>query len=163
MPYKNLWITLGAVLIISFAVLGGVGINIQSSAPPIPQRVVTSDGRPLFDGDTIQRGQEVWQSLGGQQIGSTWGHGAYIAPDWAAVEYGTWYARSAEFLQTGLMDTLRWLRVIGDTIFAVGVLALGWFVLGLLTGHSLDAHGSVAPGESEIRPRLKTPQHQLGD
>jgi nitric oxide reductase subunit B len=82
---------------------------------------------------------------------------------WAAVEYGTWYARSAEFLQTGLMDTLRWLRVIGDTIFAVGVLALGWFVLGLLTGHSLDAHGVVAPGESEISPRYETLEHQPGD
>jgi nitric oxide reductase subunit B len=39
---------------------------------------------------------------------------------WASVEHGYWYARSAEFLQTGLMDTLRWLRVIGDTIFALG-------------------------------------------
>jgi len=56
---------------------------------------------------------------------------------WASVEHGFWYARSAEFLQTDLMNTLRWLRVIGDTIFAVGVLALGWFVLGLKTGWSL--------------------------
>ena len=61
------------------------------------------------------------------------------------------------------MDTLRWLRVIGDTIFAVGALALGGFVLGLLTGHSLDAHGVVAPGESEISPRYETRQHQSGD
>ena len=50
---------------------------------------------------------------------------------WASVEHGTWYARSAEFMQTPTMDTLRWLRVVGDTIFAVGVVALGWFVLGL--------------------------------
>lgn len=35
------------------------------------------------------------------------------------------------------MDTLRWLRVIGDTIFTVGVLALGWFLVGLKTGRSL--------------------------
>jgi nitric oxide reductase subunit B len=35
------------------------------------------------------------------------------------------------------MDTLRWLRVIGDTIFAIGVLALGYFVVGLKTGWSL--------------------------
>jgi nitric oxide reductase subunit B len=56
---------------------------------------------------------------------------------WASVEHGFWYARSAEFLQTELMNTLRWLRVIGDTIFAAGVLALGWFVLGLKTGWSL--------------------------
>jgi nitric oxide reductase subunit B len=58
---------------------------------------------------------------------------------WASVEHGLWYARSAEFTQTGLMDILRWLRVIGDTIFAVGVLMLGWFVLGLKTGWSLSS------------------------
>jgi len=57
---------------------------------------------------------------------------------WASVEHGLWYARSAEFLQTDLMNTLRWLRVIGDTIFAIGVLALAWFVLGLKTGWSVS-------------------------
>jgi nitric oxide reductase subunit B len=51
------------------------------------------------------------------------------------VEHGTWYARSAEFLQTPTMNTLRWLRVPGDTLFALGILAMGWFKLGLLTGH----------------------------
>ncbi|HEY9870876.1 MAG TPA: cbb3-type cytochrome c oxidase subunit I, partial [Candidatus Obscuribacterales bacterium] len=56
---------------------------------------------------------------------------------WASVEHGMWYARSAEFLQTGTMNVLRWLRVIGDTIFATGFLALGWFVLGLKGGWSL--------------------------
>ncbi|MCG3146913.1 MAG: Nitric oxide reductase subunit B [Verrucomicrobiae bacterium] len=55
----------------------------------------------------------------------------------ASVEHGMWYARSAEFLQRGLMDKLRWLRVVGDTIFAVGVVALGWFVVGLKTGWSV--------------------------
>ena len=55
---------------------------------------------------------------------------------WAAVEYGTWYARSAEFLQTGPLSTLRWMRAFGDTIFAIGAFLLGYFVLGLITGHS---------------------------
>ena len=55
---------------------------------------------------------------------------------WASVEHGMWYARSAEFLQTPLMEKLRWLRMIGDTIFALGALSLGWFVLGLKTGWS---------------------------
>jgi nitric oxide reductase subunit B len=64
---------------------------------------------------------------------------------WAAVEHGTWYARSAEFLQTPTMNTLRWLRVIGDTIFAVGVLAMGWFKLGLLTGHSFKPLAPEVP------------------
>jgi nitric oxide reductase subunit B len=57
---------------------------------------------------------------------------------WASVEHGMWYARSAEFLQTPLMEKLRWLRVIGDTIFALGALGLGWFVLGLKTRWSFD-------------------------
>ncbi len=55
---------------------------------------------------------------------------------WASVEHGMWYARSAEFMQTPLMDKLRWMRVIGDTIFALGAVGLGWFVLGLKTGWS---------------------------
>ena len=55
---------------------------------------------------------------------------------WASVEHGMWYARSAEFMQTPLLDKLRWMRVIGDTIFALGAVGLGWFVLGLKTGWS---------------------------
>jgi nitric oxide reductase subunit B len=58
---------------------------------------------------------------------------------WASVEHGLWYARSAEFMQTETMSTLRWLRVIGDTIFALGTLALGWFILGLKLGWSLTS------------------------
>jgi nitric oxide reductase subunit B len=69
---------------------------------------------------------------------------------WASVEYGTWYARSAEFLQTPLMNHLRWLRVIGDSIFAFGALVLGWFVLGLVTGHSYAETGFVREGEWKV-------------
>jgi nitric oxide reductase subunit B len=31
---------------------------------------------------------------------------------------------------------LRWMRVPGDILFALGAALLGWFILGLLTGHS---------------------------
>ncbi len=65
----------------------------------------------------------------------------------ASVEHGTWYARSAEFMQTPTMDQLRWLRVIGDTIFAVGILAPGWFVLGLKTGWSIAGSPAAAARE----------------
>jgi nitric oxide reductase subunit B len=65
---------------------------------------------------------------------------------WASIEHGMWYARSAEFMQTPLMDTLRWLRVIGDTLFAAGALAFGWFVLGLRTGWSIAGPESDLPG-----------------
>ena len=57
---------------------------------------------------------------------------------WASVNDGYWYARSSEFLQTDLMQTLRWLRVIGDTIFAVGAFALVYFVFGLSAGYSIE-------------------------
>jgi nitric oxide reductase subunit B len=57
---------------------------------------------------------------------------------YASINYGTWYARSAEFLQSPLMQTLRWLRVPGDILFAVGAAFFAWFVLGLLTGHSYE-------------------------
>jgi nitric oxide reductase subunit B len=72
---------------------------------------------------------------------------------WASVEFGTWYARSPDFLQTGFMNHLRWMRLFGDTTFAVGALILGWFVLGLLTGHSFTDRGFVAPGEANVELR----------
>ena len=50
---------------------------------------------------------------------------------WASVDQGYWYARSAEFMNTPLMQTLRWMRVPGDTLFALGALALVVFVAGI--------------------------------
>jgi len=55
---------------------------------------------------------------------------------WASVEYGTWFARSAEFMQSPVVNRLRWMRMFGDTIFAVGAITYVLFVLGLSTGHS---------------------------
>src|SRR5690606_25377022 len=49
----------------------------------------------------------------------------------ASLENGYWYARSAEFLQQPVVDLLVWLRTIGDTVFAVGAVALVVFVAGL--------------------------------
>jgi nitric oxide reductase subunit B len=84
MQYKKLWIAFGLIMLVSFAVLGGVGYKAINNAPPIPAKVVTTDGRLLFTGETIRDGQNVWQSTGGQEIGTIWGHGAYVAPDWSA-------------------------------------------------------------------------------
>ncbi len=84
MRYVRLWIGLGVVIVSSFAVLGYFGSEIYRQAPPIPKRVVTTDGTVLFTGEAIQNGQNVWQSMGGQEVGTVWGHGAYVAPDWSA-------------------------------------------------------------------------------
>ena len=45
---------------------------------------------------------------------------------------GYWSARSPEFMQTELMQTLRWMRLFGDTIFAIGAIAFVWFALGII-------------------------------
>ncbi|ETK12830.1 nitric oxide reductase [Tannerella sp. oral taxon BU063 isolate Cell 8/11] len=60
------------------------GVEIYRTAPPFPTKIVVSDGEVLYEGQDIKDGQNVWQSMGGQTVGSIWGHGAYIAPDWNA-------------------------------------------------------------------------------
>jgi nitric oxide reductase subunit B len=81
---RKLWIGLGTLLAVSFAILLFMGGEIHRQAPPMPERVVATDGTPLFERADIERGRQVWQSFGGMQLGSIWGHGGYVAPDWSA-------------------------------------------------------------------------------
>ena len=81
---KRLWIAFALVMIGSFLVLGWIGTRIYQELPPIPDKYVTTDGVTLLDSDDIKAGQNVWQSMGGMQVGSVWGHGSYVAPDWTA-------------------------------------------------------------------------------
>ena len=80
----RLWRWLALVFVLSFGALGYLGWQIHLEAPPIPKAVATSDGDVLYTGAQIQRGQQVWLASGGQQLGSVWGHGSYVAPDWSA-------------------------------------------------------------------------------
>ncbi|MBI5431483.1 MAG: nitric-oxide reductase large subunit [Planctomycetes bacterium] len=81
---KRLWIVLALVLGVGFTLLGFGGREVYRQAPPLPERVVTDSGATLATREEILDGQQVWQGIGGQQIGSIWGHGAYQAPDWSA-------------------------------------------------------------------------------
>ncbi|HSP80658.1 MAG TPA: nitric-oxide reductase large subunit, partial [Myxococcaceae bacterium] len=94
MRHRKLWFALATVVFLSFLVLGGQGVEIARKLPPIPEQVVTPDGAVLLRGESIRRGQNVWQSIGGQQVGSVWGHGAYVAPDWSA----DWLHRESLFI-----------------------------------------------------------------
>jgi len=94
METKKLWIIFISILIICFAVLGFFGYEIYLQRPPIPERVVTADGQLLFTGQNIRDGQNVWQSIGGQELGTIWGHGSYVAPDWSA----DWLHREAVYI-----------------------------------------------------------------
>ena len=81
---KKLWMIFIAIFVFSFAVLGWVGTEIFRQAPPIPREVVTTEGQVLIPAEEIPNGQNVWQAMGGMQVGSIWGHGSYVAPDWSA-------------------------------------------------------------------------------
>jgi nitric oxide reductase subunit B len=205
---KRLWIVFIAVFVFSFTVLGWVGSEIFRQAPPIPREVVTTDGRTVIAAGDISNWQNVWQAMGGMQVGSIWGHGSNVAPDWTAdylhrealyilekwanaeftkdygalnseqqallrqrlqdtlrrnnydaqtgrltiepvraevfelpigllqtyrsVAVGYWSARSPEFMQTGVMQLLRWMRIVGDMVFGAGAVAFVYFALDLI-------------------------------
>lgn len=82
--YRKLWWLLIAILIITFSILGYFGREVYRQAPPIPAQVIDASGQVLMTRDSILDGQTAWQSVGGMQLGSIWGHGAYQAPDWSA-------------------------------------------------------------------------------
>lgn len=94
MKTRKLWIGFMAVMIVSFAVLLYYGREIYREAPPIPDSIKLTDGTIIASGEDIKDGQNVWQSLGGQELGTVWGHGAYQAPDWSA----DWLHREAVFM-----------------------------------------------------------------
>lgn len=81
---RRLWLGLAALLIGSFGVLLWMGRDIYQQSPPIPERVVSLSGELVYSRADYDLGRQVWQSIGGQQLGSIWGHGALVAPDWSA-------------------------------------------------------------------------------
>ena len=93
---RRLWIALALLLASTFSVLLWMGSEIHRTAPPMPERVVGAGGQTLLTRQDIEQGRVVWQSIGGQQLGTVWGHGALVAPDWSA----DWLHREA----TGLLD-----------------------------------------------------------
>jgi nitric oxide reductase subunit B len=91
---RKLWLYFALVMFVSFMVLGWIGTRIYQEVPPIPDRVVTTDGSVLIEEGGVAAGQDVWQALGGMEVGSIWGHGSYVAPDWTA----DWLHREAVFI-----------------------------------------------------------------
>jgi nitric oxide reductase subunit B len=72
------------VLALTFGVLIFGGYLINREKPPIPETVQTPSGQTIFTGEDIINGQNYYFSRGGQHIGTIWGHGSYLAPDWSA-------------------------------------------------------------------------------
>lgn len=101
---KKLWLYLVLLLTASFGVLLWTGDEIYRKAPPMPEQVISPDGEVLYTRVDIEKGRQVWQSFGGMQLGSIWGHGGYVAPDWSA----DWLHREA----VALLD--RWAQRDGQ-------------------------------------------------
>ncbi len=83
----RLWTMFAVLMVVMFGALLLVGSRAFHEAPPVPSAVVMVDGADsaeLFTRADIHRGRDVWRRLGGMELGSVWGHGAYLAPDWTA-------------------------------------------------------------------------------
>jgi nitric oxide reductase subunit B len=92
---RRLWIIFGVSMAVMFGALLYFGAQIYHTKPPMPEAVRTASGQIVYSGEEIKRGQAVWQSTGGMQQGSIWGHGGYVAPDWSA----DWLHREAVTLR----------------------------------------------------------------
>lgn len=101
--YRKLWWTLIGVLAVTFGVLGYFGTEVYREAPPIPDTFVSTNGQVIMTEESVLDGQTAWQSVGGMQLGSIWGHGAYQAPDWTA----DWLHR----------ELLAWLEIRAQEVF----------------------------------------------
>lgn len=92
---KKTWITFISVVTLSFIALIWVGTEVYQTQPPIPDTVIIKDsGEIVYTKEDIQIGQNVWESIGGMEVGSIWGHGSYVAPDWSA----DWIHKEAVYL-----------------------------------------------------------------
>lgn len=93
------WLVL--ICIITFTVLLSAGAAIWKNAPPIPVTVVSPTQEVILTASEIQTGQETYLARGGQHIGSIWGHGSYLAPDWTADFLHRWGLATAGILHNG--------------------------------------------------------------
>ncbi|MBF2047537.1 MAG: nitric-oxide reductase large subunit [Elainella sp. C42_A2020_010] len=93
------WLVL--ICLVTFTVLISAGAAIYKNAPPIPATVVSPQQEIILTQDNIQSGQETYLARGGQHIGSVWGHGSYLAPDWTADVLHRWGLATAGVLYNG--------------------------------------------------------------
>ncbi|RUR80801.1 nitric-oxide reductase large subunit [Chlorogloeopsis fritschii PCC 9212] len=90
------WLVL--ICIVAFTVLLAAGAAIWKNAPPVPEVVRSQQQEIVFTKAEIQAGQETYLARGGQHVGSIWGHGSYLAPDWTADVLHRWGLATAGVL-----------------------------------------------------------------
>ena len=153
--YKKFWYLLVAVLIGAFSILGYYGFEIYREAPPIPKQYVTEKGEPVITHDDILHGQTAWQTTGGMQLGSVWGHGAYQAPDWTA----DWLHR----------ELTNWLDIVANQEYGKNFASLNDDQQTLLKsrltkeyrGSKVDESGTVVLSANRLAAMDKTAQYYI--
>lgn len=85
MHVSPLWLQVSILtFLIGFTVLGFLAVYIYTDSPPIPEKVLDSDGTVLFTGSDVMTGQHLFEKYGLMQFGTIFGHGAYLGPDFTA-------------------------------------------------------------------------------
>src|SRR5699024_11675008 len=70
---------------------------------------------------------------------------------YASATEGMWYARSEEFMQQSILQTLRWVRTFGDVVFIVGAFAVAWqVILGLLPSKGRGSQTAPITATKEV-------------
>jgi nitric oxide reductase subunit B len=178
--HRRLWWALGATLLVAFVILGFFGVEVYRQAPPIPARVAQGD-TTVWTQDDILTGQQVWQSTGGQQLGSIWGHGAYQAPDWSADwlhreatalldiwahrEHGLDYAQVSAEAQAGLRERLKGEMRTNTFDAATGTITVSADraeAMHRTAAHYADLFGA-APGLGALREAYAMPANVVPD
>jgi nitric oxide reductase subunit B len=72
------------VFLFGFFVLGFLAYRTYTGEPPIPAKVVDSNGGIIFTRENIMAGQATFLRNGLMEYGSIFGHGAYLGPDYTA-------------------------------------------------------------------------------
>ncbi|HEU4853367.1 MAG TPA: cbb3-type cytochrome c oxidase subunit I, partial [Telluria sp.] len=124
-----------------FGVYGMLGIGLMLFClRGLSDRLAWSDGllKPMFWLLNIGLAMMVFMSL----------VPAGIYQAWASISKGMWFARSPEVIHSTFMETMVWLRVPGDIVFAIGCIFLGLFAVRLI-GRSPQEAPSVAPAASK--------------
>jgi nitric oxide reductase subunit B len=178
---RRLWIIFAVIVVVSFIGLGFVGRQIYVHRPPIPSAVVEEGGEVLMTLADIQRGRQVWQTTGGQQLGSIWGHGAYLTPDWSADwlhrelvfmldrwaerDYGRPFAEVSRERQAALKERLQWEVRNNRVDPATGVLTVSADRAAAIRANRTyyaDLFGD-APEVSQLRAQYAMPENPVPD
>ena len=72
----------------------------------------------------------------------------------AAVDYGYWFARSPEVIQSEWVRFLVWQRMWGDVLFGAGGLFLAYFIFGLLKGALSDQTNLATIEDTAVEPKV---------